>query len=452
MLEKYKTVARDIIDLAVSDGADLVSVSLANSTSFQVDVRDKKIESLQESGSSGVHLTVSVNKRRSTVSSNDLRLETLAPLIRSTLDALPHMGKDDCYSLPDPKLQGRAAVNLEFLDPNFDKLSTEEKVQIPLDLEMLAVNSDKRLRTDQSFYSDSISHMVHADSNGFLEGETKTLYSLGVSMIADDVESTSTGSSDSTNIGRKQTDGWYSAARFHNNLIPAQEIVEKACHRTLRKLGAVKPLSQEVPVIFSPEMAQSFLGKIASALMGENLFRKQSFLLNMLNESIAASTINLSDNPLLPGKLGSRHFDNEGVEAKPLILIENGVLKNYMLSTYSANKLGMTSNGHSGGISNLILKLGDYSEEELIGSVKNGLYLTSMSGQGANIATGDFSRGAQGIWIRDGKLAEPVSEFTIAGTFSEMLKNIKMIGSEVDERSSILTPAFKIETLTVSGT
>ena len=451
MLEKYKTIAKDIIDLAQKYGAEQASLSLANSTSFQVDVREKKIESLQESGSSGVHLTVSKNKRRSTVSSNDLRLETLVPLIRSTMDALPFMGKDECYSLPDPELQGCAPGNLELLDPDFDKLSSEEKVQIPLDLERLTLNSDKRLRTEQSFYSDSISYMVHADSNGFFEGETKTLHSLGVSMVADDAKSTSTGTNESTNIGCKQTDGWYSTARFYKNLTPAQEIVEKACLRTLRKLGSVKPVSQEVPVVFSSEMAQSFLGKIASALMGENLFRKQSFLLNRLNESIADSKINLIDNPLLPGKLGSRHFDSEGVEAKPLVLIENGVLKNYMLSTYSANKLGMTSNGHSGGISNLILKLGDYPEEELIASVKNGLYLTFMSGQGANIVTGDFSRGAQGIWIRDGKLAEPVSQFTIAGTFSEMLKNLKMIGSEVDERSSILTPAFKIDKMAVSG-
>ena len=451
MLEKHKTIAKDIIELAQKYGAEQVSVSLANSTSFQVDVREKKIESLQESGSSGIHLTVSKNKRRSTVSSNDLRIETLAPLILSTLQALPFMGEDEFYSLPDPKLQGRAPGNLEFLDPDFDKLCSEEKIKIALDLEQLSLKSDKRLRTDQSFYSDSISYMVHADSNGFLEGETKTLFSLGVSMIADDTESTTNVTSNSTNVGRKQTDGWYSAARFHKNLTPSQEIVDQACRRTLRKLGAIKPASQEVPVVFSSEMAQSFLGKIASALMGENLFRKQSFLLNKLNESIADSKINLIDDPLLPGKLGSRHFDSEGVEAKPLVLIENGVLKNYMLSTYSANKLGMISNGHSGGISNLILKLGDYPEEELIASVKNGLYLTFMSGQGANIVTGDFSRGAQGIWIRDGKLAEPVSEFTIAGTFSEMLMNLRMIGSEVDERSSILTPAFKIDKMAVSG-
>ena len=451
MLEDNKKIAKDVIDLALGYGTEQVSVSLAKSISFQVDVRENKIESLQESGSYGIHITISKNNRRSTVSSNDFREETLAPLIRSTLEALPYMGEDKFYTLPDPALQGRAPGDLEFLDPDYSKLSSGEKVKISLNLEALSLNTDQRLKTDQSFYSDSKSYMVHADSNGFLEGETKTLYSMGISMIADDIEPKSN-KSESNNVGRKQTDGWYSAARFHKNLTSPEDIVEKARRRTLRKLGAVKPPSQEVPVVFSSEMAQSFLGKIASALMGENLFRKQSFLLNKLDESIANAKINLIDNPLLPGKLGSRHFDSEGVQAKPLVLIENGVLKNYMLSTYSANKLGMASNGHSGGISNLILKLGDYPEEELIASVKNGLYLTSMTGQGANIVTGDFSRGGQGIWIREGKLAEPVSEFTIAGTFAEMLNNLKMIGNEIDERSSILTPAFKIDKMMVSGT
>ena len=451
MLEDNKKIAKDVIDLALGYGTEQVSVSLAKSISFQVDVRENKIESLQESGSSGIHITISKNNRRSTVSSNDFREETLAPLIRSTLEALPYMGEDKFYTLPDPALQGRAPGDLEFLDPDYSKLSSGEKVKISLNLEALSLNKDQRLKTDQSFYSDSKSYVVHADSNGFLEGETKTLYSMGISMIADDIEPKSN-KRESNNVGRKQTDGWYSAARFHKNLTSPEDIVEKARRRTLRKLGSVKPPSQEVPVVFSSEMAQSFLGKIASALMGENLFRKQSFLLNKLDESIANAKINLIDNPLLPGKLGSRHFDSEGVQAKPLVLIENGVLKNYMLSTYSANKLGMASNGHSGGISNLILKLGDYPEEELIASVKNGLYLTSMTGQGANIVTGDFSRGGQGIWIREGKLAEPVSEFTIAGTFAEMLNNLKMIGNEIDERSSILTPAFKIDKMMVSGT
>ena len=237
MLDKYKDIAKNIICLAKDEGAEIVSVSLANSTSFQVDVREKKVESLQESGSSGVHLTLSKNKRRSTVSSNDLRLEVLSPLVRKTMKALPFIGEDKFYSLPDPKLQGRAQGNLEFLDPDFEKISSEEKVNFPFDLENLSLNFDTRLKTEQSFYSDSISFMVHGDSNGFLDGEIKTLYSLGISMIADDSESNQREKYDSTNIGRKQTDGWYSTSRLHSNLTPSKEIVDKACYRTLRKLG-----------------------------------------------------------------------------------------------------------------------------------------------------------------------------------------------------------------------
>ena len=424
MLEKLKDIAKDVIKLALDNNAEQVSLSLANSNSFQIDVRNKKIESLQESGSSGIHITVSKNKRRSTLSSNDLSLATLAPLIRSTLEAITFMGEDIFYSLPNPKLQGRAKGNLEVLDPEFSMIKPEEKIHYPFHLEELSNNKDERLRTEQSFFSDSISHIVHADSDEMVDSE---------------------------NFSRKQTDGWYSTARYLKNLSPSEEIVNKACKRTLRKLGAKKPNSQEVPVIFSSEMAQSFFGKIASALMGENIFRKQSFLMNKLNENIANSNINLIDNPLLSGKIGSRLFDSEGVKSKPIVLVENGILKNYMLSTYSGNKLGMESTGHSGGISNLILQHGDYSEEELIESVKNGLYLTYMSGQGANILTGDFSRGGQGIWIRNGKLEEPVSEFTIASNFLEMLKNLTMIGNNIDERSSILTPSLKIEKMTVSG-
>ncbi len=451
MIEKYKSIAQDVIDIAKKQGAQEVSVSLASAIAFQVEVRDGEIDSLQESCSSGIHLTISKNKRRSTVSSNDFRLETLAPLIKSTLQALPYMGEDAYYALPDPELQGRTPVDLQFVDPEFEKRSSEEKISITKELEEQTFNIDQRLKTKSAYYSDSKSHMVHADTNGFLEGETKSLYSLGVSMFADDSKSDDDNAGN-LNTGRKQTDGWYSAARFHDKLTPSREVAEKACFRTLRKLGAVKPMSQEVSVVFSPEMAQSFLGNIASALMGENLFRKQSFLMDRLNESIANSAITLRDDPLIPGKLGSRHFDNEGVKAQPMVLIENGILKNYMLSTYSGNKLGMKSSGHAGGISNLILEIGDYPEEELIASIKNGLYLTSMFGQGANITTGDFSRGAQGVWIRDGKLEESVSEFTIASTLPEMLQNMNMIGNQVDERSTIITPPFKIESMSISGT
>ena len=445
MVQDYKQFAQELIALAQKMGADLVKVALGSTTSFQIEVRNQQIDLLKEAGSSGVHLTLSKNKRRSSLTSNDLRIETLLPLIQSSIEVLPHMNADEFFTLPDTKLQGRAKAELNFLDSKFTEYASSEKIKNTLQQEKQTLALDQRLNTEQSYYSDSISQTIYADSNGFVDGHQKSFFTCGMSAFVEDQEALG------ENTARKQTDGWYSCARLYDQLESTQSIAQKTCERVIRKIGAVKPDSQEVPVIFSPEMARSFLGSVTSAMMGENIFRKQSFLLDRLETPIANPCVQLRDDPLLPGKLGSRYFDSEGVKAAPLVLIEKGVLKNYMLSTYSANKLNMKTNGYAGGISNVVLEAGPYSEEELIASVKNGLYLTFMSGQGANLTTGDYSRGAQGLWIREGKLAEPVSEFTIASTFLDMLCNIKMIACEVDERSSILTPAFKIEKMAIAG-
>ena len=446
IVEQHKGLAQEILAEAQSQGAEQASLTLATATAFQVEAREASIDSLKEAGSSGIHLVLSQDGRRSSLTSNDLKLDTLRTLIRDTLTALPHMDHDEWYSLPEPELQGRAPGDLAFLDPDHERVSSEEKVRDTLRLEELALAQDSRLRTEQSYYSDVISHTVHADTNGFLEGVSKTIHSVGVSLVVEDNHTSG------ENSGRKQTDGWFSCARSRNQLEPLEQIAKVSAQRTLRKLGAVKPRSCEVPVVFSPEMARSFLGQFSSALLGENVFRQQSFLSEKLGETIANPQVQLWDNPLLPGMLGSRPYDHEGVQSQPLTLIEDGILRNFMLSTYAANKLGMRSTGHSGGISNLVLQPGEHTEDELIESVEDGLYLTFLSGQGANITTGDYSRGGQGIWIRKGKLTEPVSEFTIASTFLEMLENLTMLGKEVDTRNAILTPTFRIERMAISGT
>lgn len=446
MIDTYKQLSQDVIDAARQLGADTVTVSIGCTTSFQVEVRNQQIDLLKEAGSSGIHLTVCKDKRRSSITSNDLRMEVLEPLLKSTVETLPYMGKDEFYSLPDPELQGRAEGDLMFKDPNFNVYTTKEKITNTFSQEEQTLKLDDRLKSEQAYYSDLVSQSIYADSNGFLDGYQKSLFTKGMSAFVEDQDLSG------QNTARKQTDGWYSCSRFYNQLDSIEKIAQRTCKYVVRKIGAVKPESQEVSVIFSPEMARSFLSGVVSAMMGENIFRKQSFLVDRLGTQIANPVIQLRNDPLLPGKLGSRYFDSEGVKARPLGLIENGVLQNYLLSTYSANKLKMKTNGCAGGTSNVVLEPGPYAEEELIASVKNGLYLTFMSGQGANITTGDYSRGAQGIWIRDGKLAEPVNEFTIASNFLEILDNIKMIASEVDERSSILTPAFKVEKMAVAGT
>ena len=445
MTETHKQFAKELIVASQKMGAEFITVSIGHTTLFQVEVRDHQIDLLNEASSSGVHLTLCRNQRRSSVTSNDLRIDTLLPLVKSTMDILPYINADEYYTLPDPALQGRSSGDLNCLDPRFDHYSSSEKIQNTFLQEEKTLAIDSRLHTEQAYYSDLISEVVYADSNGFMDSYKKTLFTRGMSAFVEDQDTVE------KNSARKQTDGWYGCSCFYEHLDPLDTVARKTCERVVRKIGAIKPKSQEVAVVFCPEMARSFIGSLTSAMMGDNIFRKQSFLVDRLETSIANPCIQLRDDPLLPGKLGSRYFDSEGVKASPLRLIENGVLKNYMLSTYSANKLKMQTNGYAGGTSNVVLEPGPYSESELIESVKNGLYLTFMSGQGANITNGDYSRGAQGIWIRDGKLSEPVNEFTIASTFTDILNRITMIACEVDERSPILTPAFKVEKIAISG-
>lgn len=439
-----KEFAADVIKLAQKHGADLVAVSLGSATSYQIEVREQQIDLLKESSSSGIDISLSKDQKRSSISSNDLRLEILEPLIESMLQTLPYMDADPFYCLPDPQRQGTSDLDLGFVDPDFDQKSARYKLEQALVLEQKALSLDDRIRVEQSYYSDMTSYSLYADSNGFIGESRKTLCSVGVSTFVEDAGS-------GENTARKQTDGWYSCSRRGSELESLDSIAQKSVTRCLRKIGAQKPKSQEVPVVFCPEMAGSFFGTLASALMGDQVFRKNSFLAGRLETLIGSPQIHLVDNPHLYGRLGSRHFDSEGVLSQPLCLIENGVLKNFMLSTYSAKKLGKVTTGHAGGVSNLVLRPGSHTEMELIESIENGLYLTSMSGQGANIGTGDYSRGAQGLWIRDGKLAEPVNEFTIASTFMGVLKNIQMIADRPDQRSSILAPAFKVEKMAISG-
>ena len=446
MLETHKELAKEIIRLTKKKNVELATVSIGNATSFQVNVRNQKIDLLKEAGSSGVTITLCNQQRRSTLTSNDLRIEVIEPLINSTIETLPYMGQDEYYSLPDSHEQGRAEGDLEVYDSRYSTVESQDKIARALELEQETLQQDQRLQTEQSDYSDMISHWVYADSNGFVDGYTKTHYSTGMSAFVEDA------SEQGENKARKQTDGWYSFVSQHDELEEVSLIAQKTAERVLGKLGTRKPKTQQCPIVFSPEMARGFLSGVCSAISGGNIYRKNSFLVDQLNAKVAHENINLVDDPLIPKKLGSRYFDSEGVKAKPLILMEKGILKNYMLSTYSAKKLGMRTTGHSGGISNVVLSPGKYVEQELISSVKNGLYLTSLSGQGANITSGDYSRGAKGIWIENGKLSYPVSEFTIASTFQNILQNITMIASEVDARSSILSPAFKVDSMSVSGT
>jgi PmbA protein len=257
-----------------------------------------------------------------------------------------------------------------------------------------------------------------------------------------------------------ERDFWYTIARNYAGLEDPEYVGRKAAERAVRRLGAVKVETQRAPIIFEPRVARSLLGNLFEAVEGRAIYREASFLAGKLGEKIADERITLIDDGTIPGLFGSEPFDDEGVPTRRTPVIERGVLKNYLLNTYTARKLGMKTTGNASrgitgnagiGHGNFFLEAGDKTPEQILRSVKNGFYVTELIGSGVNTVTGDYSRGAVGMWIRDGELAFPVSEVTIASTLQEMLNGVAEIGSDLEFRGSVSAPTIMIGEMTVAG-
>jgi len=257
-----------------------------------------------------------------------------------------------------------------------------------------------------------------------------------------------------------QRDSWYTAHRKLAGLEPPAEVGREAARRTLRRLGGRRPPTGECPVVFDPETAASLLRHLAGAIAGSALYRRMSFLLDRLGEQVASDTVTVVDDPLRPAGPASRPFDGEGVRQTRRTIVERGVLRSYLLDSYSARRLGMKTTGHAArsvgdapGVAptNFVLEPGPHRPEAIIGSVRSGLYVTELIGFGVNPVTGDYSRGAAGLWIENGELAHPVEELTIAGNLRDMLRDIEMVGSDLRPRNAIAAPTLKIARMTVAG-
>jgi len=343
---------------------------------------------------------------------------------------------------------GVADVILPQYDSKIPSVSTEKKIQMIKDMEKIGMDSDPLItNSDGSSWNDSQSNVILANSEGFLGEEDYTSVSLSLSLLAE-------------KEGVKQTDYWYSASRYLDRLDSVDKIASTAAERTLRKLGGRKPKTQKVPVVFDPVVARDFLTIISQTVVGDSIYSKNSFLVDKLNETIAIKDLTVIDDGLLKYGLGSRIFDDEGLPSRHNVVIDKGVLKTYLCDCYSARKLGYEPTGSatrsvksnpSSGTSNFYMQNGNLPREEIIASVKNGLFLTSVEWVGINYVTGDYSRVASGIWIENGKLTYPVQEFTVAGNMLEMMKNITMIGNDLEFRNSIAAPTFKIKEMTISG-
>jgi PmbA protein len=441
-------LAQWALDCARAKGASAVEVLTLTAEALNAGVRLGEVEKLKSSRERRVGLRVFVGKSSACASTAELSQDGLERFIEDTIALARVTAADPWSGLPAPELHPREIPELKLEDAKHGVIGAERALEMARRAEQAAVTSHPSITNSEGAeFSSGWHRLTLVNSQGFCAAYNATSYSLVVIPIAQA-------------SGSMQRDYWYSAARHYERLKPPEEVGAIAGQRARRRLGARKVRTCKVPVIFDSETASSLLGNVAAAVCGHALYTGASFLKDKLGARIAAPTVSLIDDPTLVGALGSKPFDGEGAASHPKSLITQGYLKSYLLDSYSARKLGLTSTGNasrtiggppSAAPTNLYLEPGPHSPQEIIGSVKRGLLVTELIGFGVNLVTGDYSRGAVGFWIEDGELAYPVEEITIAGNLAQMMRDIEMIGNDLEWRSSVASPTVKIAEMTVAG-
>ena len=449
----FESLASDVVKQAVQAGASDAEVVIREGDEFSVNVRMGQVETLTESGSRAIGLRVFRGKRSASASTSDLTADGIRQLVSGAMALAAVTEEDPFVGLPEEEF-GAIPDDLHLYYDDVYSLPGPERIEWARRAEAAALAADKRITNSRGGSFDASTGMkVLANSRGFVGGYRSSYAGVSAAPLAADEN------------GQMQRDGWWSSSRCFAQLESPESVGEEAARRTLRRLGARRVPTQRVPVVFAPEVARSLIGSVFDAASGDAIWRHASFLAGKLGEQIGAATLNIiDDNAMLlttgVGGFGSSPFDGEGLPSRQTVVLENGVLRNYMLNTYSARKLGMqsthsASRGLAGapgiGCGNLYLEPGTQTPEEIIGEVKAGLYVTSLMGFGTNTVTGDYSRGAAGLWIENGQLTHAVEEITIAGNLGEMLKNVTAIGNDLEFRGSVASPTLRIDGMTIAG-
>src|SRR5881296_2333251 len=435
-----------VLKRAAQRGATAADGFLVEESRFGASVRMGEIETLSHSREQRLALRVFAGRASAAASTSDLSRESLERVVDEATALARITGEDPHAGLPDPTALVERVPDLDLEDGGED-LAPEGKIEIARRAEAAALESDPRITNSEGAeYSDRRAHYAYATSHGFARGYATTSFGISVAPIA-------------SRNGEMQRDYWYSAARKRARLEDPAAVGRTAAARALRRLGARKMKTVEVPVIFDPETAASLVRAIASAASGPSLYRRASFLLDRRGTKIAAPSVTIVDDGLRPGGLGSRPFDGEGLATRRTVLVSEGVLQSYLLDSYSARKLGLASTHHAArdgagvtvATTNLMLMPGSTSPQDLIASVREGLYVTELIGFGVNGVTGDYSRGAVGLWIENGAFAYPVEEVTIAGNLLDMLARVDGIGNDLVLRDRTAAPTVKIARMVVAG-
>jgi PmbA protein len=452
--QDFESLAADVVGLATQAGASDAEVVVREGDEFSVNVRMGQVETLKESGSQGLGLRVFLGKRSASTSTSDLTAEGIRQLVDGAV-ALARITEEDPFiGLPESGEFGSVEGDLHLYYDDVYSLPGPERIEWARRAEAAALEADPRItNSDGGSFDAATGRKVLANSRGFVGSYRSSYAGLSAAPLAVDVN------------GQMQRDGWWSSARRLANLDTPESIGKEAARRALRRLGARRVPTQRVPIVFSKEVARSLVGSVFEAASGDAIWREASFLAGKIGQQIAAPGLTIVDDNamLLPtgvGGFGSSPFDGEGLPSRRTVLLEDGVLQTYMLNTYSARKLGMksthnASRGLAGppgiGCGNLYLEPGSQSVDQILADIPSGLYVTGLMGFGVNIVTGDYSRGATGLWIENGQLTFAVEEITIAGNLAEMLMNVTAVGNDLEFRGSVASPTLRIDGMTIAG-
>ncbi|MGD9841618.1 MAG: metalloprotease PmbA [Steroidobacteraceae bacterium] len=433
------------VELALTEarrlGASEAEAGVSMDIGLSVTARMREVETLEYHRDRGMGVTLYRGKRKGSASTADLSDRAIRETVAKAYSIAGFTAEDPCAGLPDADTLARDIPALDLNHPW--EIEPDAARDLAIACEAAALNADPRIANSEgATLSTHQGLRMFGNSLGFVNGYASTLHSLSCAVIGQQ-------------NGEMQRDHWYSSVRDYRDLESAQSIGATAAKRTVARLGARQLTTQVVPVLFVPELARGLIGSFLGAIRGGSQYRRSSFLLDIAGKPVFPSWFNCTERPHLLKALGSAPFDSEGVATRDRQWVDAGVVTGYVLSTYSARKLGLKTTGNAGGVHNLIVEPGSASGTQdfaaLLKTMNRGLVVTELMGSGVNGVTGDYSRGAAGMWVENGQLAYPVHEITIAGNLKDMYRQIVAVGSDIDARGGIRTGSILLESMTVAG-
>ena len=426
-----------VLELARAQGASAAEADIGSGTGFSATVRWGEVEKIEHERDKGLSVTVYMDQRKGSASTSDFSDKAITETVSAACNIARYTSADPCAGLAEAGLMAKDIPDLDLHHP-WD-ITPEQAIELAVACENHARACDKRINNSDGTVVSTYSGLhAYGNTQGFVGGWPWSSHTIDCTMLAE-------------HGGSMQRDGWYSKCRDYRELEDIKVIGAEAARRTVQRLGSRKLSTRNVPVIFEAPVASGLFSAFITAVSGGSLYRRASFLLDTLGQQIFAKHLHIYEQPHLKKALGSAPFDNDGVATKARDIVKDGVLQGYILSSYSARKLGLQTTGNAGGVHNLIIETGKQSLVDLIKEMNTGLLITDMIGFGVNQVTGDYSRGASGFWVEQGEVQYPVEEITVAGNLKDIYQRIIAVGKDVDRRGNILTGSVLIENMTVAG-